>query len=118
MARPRSGSVLALIVALWAGVHGTADAASPERPTVAAGWSLALVESAPRILFRTAGVEAPDGTLYLGSDPMDMPGPPTAPIDSVVAIEDSKVRTFADKLWSVMGLEWADGTLYVVHAPF
>ncbi len=49
---------------------------------------------------------------------MDMPGPPTAPIDSVVAIKDGKVGTFADRLWSVMGLEWADGTLYVVHAPF
>ena len=31
---------------------------------------------------------------------------------------DGKVTTFADRLWSVMGLEWVDGTLYVVHAPF
>ena len=72
----------------------------------------------PRILFPTAIVAAPDGTVYLGQDPMDMPGPPTAPIDSVVAIKDGKVTVFADKLWSVMGLEWIDGTLYVVHAPF
>ena len=36
----------------------------------------------------------------------------------VLAIKDGKVTTFADKLWSVMGLEWVDGTLYVVHAPF
>ena len=35
-----------------------------------------------------------------------------------MAIKDGKVTTFADKLWSVMGLEWVDGTLYVVHAPF
>ncbi len=49
---------------------------------------------------------------------MDMPGPPTSPIDSVVAIKDGKVRTFADRLWSVMGLEWVDGTLFVVHSPF
>ena len=49
---------------------------------------------------------------------MDMPGPPTAPIDSVVTFKDGKVGTFADKLWSVMGLEWVDDTLYVVHAPF
>ena len=47
-----------------------------------------------------------------------MPGPPTKPIDSVVAIKDGKVSVFADKLWGVMGLEWIDGTLYVVHAPF
>ncbi len=61
---------------------------------------------------------APDGTVYLGSDPMDMPGPPTEPIDSVLALKDGKVAVFADKLWSVMGLEWVDGTLYVVHAPY
>ena len=30
----------------------------------------------------------------------------------------ARSRVFADKLWSVMGLEWIDGTLYVVHAPF
>jgi putative heme-binding domain-containing protein len=87
-------------------------------PAVAEGWSIERVAEAPQILFPTAVVAAPDGTLYLGSDPMDMPGPPTAPIDSIVAIKDGKVRTFADKLWSVMGLEWADGTLFVVHAPF
>jgi putative heme-binding domain-containing protein len=87
-------------------------------PAVAAGWSVELVEEAPRILYPTAIVAAPDGALYLGSDPMDMPGPPTAPIDRVVAIRDGRITTFADKLWSVMGLEWSDGTLYVVQAPF
>ena len=70
------------------------------------------------MLFPTAIVAAPDGTVYLGSDPMDMPGPPTEPIDRVLAIKDGKATVFADKLWSVMGLEWVDGTLYVVHAPF
>ena len=38
-----------------------------------------------------------------------MPGPPTKPIDSVVAIKDGKVRVFADGLWAVMGLEWTGG---------
>ena len=47
-----------------------------------------------------------------------MPGPPNKPIDSVVAIKEGKVRTFAEGLWAVMGLEWIDRTLYVVHAPF
>ncbi len=87
-------------------------------PHVADGWSITLVKQAPEILFPTAIVTAPDGTVYLGQDPMDMPGPPTKPSDSVVAIKDGKVRVFADKLWAVMGLEWAEDTLYVVHAPF
>jgi putative heme-binding domain-containing protein len=110
---------LALVVSVFAEAAGGADAASPALlPAVAQGWSIELALEAPKILFPTAIVAAPDGTVYLGSDPMDMPGPPTQPIDRVLAIKDGKVRTFADKLWSVMGLEWIDGTLYVVHAPF
>ena len=87
-------------------------------PVVAEGWSITLALEAPQILFPTAIVAAPDGTVYLGSDPMDMPGPPTEPIDRVLAVKNGKVTVFADKLWSVMGLEWIDQTLYVVHAPF
>ncbi len=92
--------------------------AEDPKPKVADGWTIDLIAQAPAIVFPTAVVVAPDGTIYLGQDPMDMPGPPTEPIDSVVAIKDGKVRTFADKLHAVMGLEWIDGALYVVHAPF
>ncbi len=87
-------------------------------PKVAQGWSIELVTQAPEIAYPTAIVVARDGTVFLGQDPMDMPGPPTEPIDSVVTIRGGKVATFADKLWAVMGLEWLDGTLYVVHAPY
>ena len=97
----------------------SSDAAEPAAlPKVAEGWKISLVAEAPQIVYPTAVVVAPDGTIYLGQDPMDMPGPPTVPADSVVAIKDGKVTVFADKLWSVMGLEWVDDTLYVVHAPF
>jgi len=97
------------------------SSARPEElplPRTASGWKAELVAQAPKMVFPTAIVVAPDGTIFLGQDPMDMPGPPTEPIDSVVAIKDGKVTVFAEKLWSVMGLEWIDGTLYVVHAPF
>jgi putative heme-binding domain-containing protein len=108
----------AIIVLFWAAVPCVAGAAPSRQPAVADGWSIELAAEAPQVLFPTAIVAAPDGTLYLGSDPMDMPGPPTVPIDHVVAIRGGKATTFADKLWSVMGLEWIDGTVYVVHAPF
>ena len=114
----RRSSSLVLIGCLCTAIPCAAGPPAGPLPAVADGWSIERVAEAPGILFPTAIVAAPDGTVYLGSDPMDMPGPPTAPIDSVVAIKDGKVRTFADKLWSVMGLEWVDGTLYVVHAPF
>ena len=113
----RSSQVLSVIM-LFCIEASCAWAAPSELPTVAQGWSIERVAEAPQILYPTAIVAAPDGTLYLGSDPMDMPGPPTAPIDQVLAIRGGKVTTFADNLWSVMGLEWAEGTLYVVHAPY
>jgi putative heme-binding domain-containing protein len=91
---------------------------SPSLPKPAEGWNIELVAQAPRILYPTAIVVAPDGTIYVGQDPMDMPGPPTVPLDSIVAIKDGNVSVFADKLWAVMGLEWVGDTLYVVHAPF
>jgi putative membrane-bound dehydrogenase-like protein len=87
-------------------------------PKVADGWKAELVVEAPKILFPTAVVVAGDGAIYVGQDPMDMPGPPTEPIDSVVRIKGGKASVFAEKLWAVMGLEWAGDTLYVVHAPF
>ncbi len=104
-------------IALLATLSTVAVADDP-LPAAAEGWRIELVTQAPAILFPTAIVAGPDGTIYLGQDPMDMPGPPTAPIDSVVAIRDGKVTPFADELWAVMGLEWADDTLFVVHAPF
>ncbi|MGE3819581.1 MAG: HEAT repeat domain-containing protein [Isosphaeraceae bacterium] len=107
--------VPAVTLSFW----GTNPALAAE-PTlrVATGWKAELVVQAPEILFPTAIVVAPDGTVYLGQDPMDMPGPPTLPIDSVVAIRNGETSVFADKLWAVMGLEWVDDTLYVVHPPF
>ncbi len=114
----RASSVLVVIVLSCSVGPDTSAAAPPGLPAVADGWSIERIAEAPQILFPTAIVAAPDGTLYIGSDPMDMPGPPTTPIDSVLALRGGKVTTFADKLWSVMGLEWIDGTLYVVHAPF
>jgi putative heme-binding domain-containing protein len=112
--------VLALVLvvpALFITARG-ADQPAHSLPTPAPGWSIELAAEAPRVLFPTAIVAAPDGTLYIGSDPMDMTGPPTAPIDRVLSLKGALTTVFADKLWSVMGLEWLDGTLYVVHAPF
>ena len=61
------------------------DDPPPNLPAVAPGWKIELAADARHVLFPTALVAAPDGTLYVGSDPMDMPGPPTQPVDSVLA---------------------------------
>ncbi len=116
-----TGSRLAPVALMLFGLMVTRTDAEdrPPLPRVADGWSIALVEQAPRIAYPTAIVSAPDGTVYLGQDPMNMPGPVNSPVDSVLRVRpDGSTRVFADKLQSVMGLEWVDGTLYVVHAPF
>jgi putative membrane-bound dehydrogenase-like protein len=95
-----------------------ADGPHARLPQVAPGWSIELSAQAPDVLYPTAIAAAPDGTLYIGSDPMDMTGPPTEPIDRVLAVKDGKPTVFAQKLWCVLGLEWSGGTLFVVHAPF
>ncbi|MDR3637524.1 MAG: HEAT repeat domain-containing protein [Isosphaeraceae bacterium] len=111
-------TVLVLALMTTIGIAAPRPAPAADLPQVPEGWKIELVARAPEILFPTAVVEAPDGTLYLGQDPMDMPGPPTEPIDSVLALKAGRLTRFADKLWSVMGLEWVDDTLYVVHAPY
>ena len=110
--------VLAMLILSLITTARGADQLGRSLPAAAQSWSIELVAQSPQIVFPTAIAAAADGTVYLGSDPMDMPGPPTEPIDRVLAIKNGQTTVFADKLWSVMGLEWVDGTLYVVHAPF
>jgi putative membrane-bound dehydrogenase-like protein len=110
--------VLALVVMTLVTASASAGKPGTALPAPSEGWSIELVAQAPQVVFPTAIVAAPDGTIYLGSDPMDMSGPATEPIDRVVAVKNGQVTVFADKLWSVMGLEWIDGIVYVVHAPF
>jgi HEAT repeat protein/glucose/arabinose dehydrogenase len=114
----RTSSTTALLLLSFSFPVQGADESAKTLPAVASGWKIELVADARQVLFPTAIAAAPDGTLYVGSDPMDMPGPPTEPIDRVMAIKDGKSRVFAERLWCVKGLEWVDGTLYVVHAPF
>ena len=79
---------LALAVGFLPGPAGAADAPMPR---VAAGWSIDRIAQAPAIAYPTAVVVGRDGTTYLGQDPMDMPGPATSPIDSVMAIRDGEL---------------------------
>ncbi len=114
----RAGRLLTALTAYLA-MEWRTDGAGPKSvPATADGWSVELVASAPQILYPTAIVAAPDGSVYVGSDLMDMPGPPTVPCDRVIRLKDGRTTVFAEGLWSVMGLEWIDETLYVVHAPF
>ncbi len=116
------GAVLFLGTSNWLCPSVAAEKPAPPLPAVAPGWQIELVAQAPDILYPTAICCAPDGTLFVAQDPMDMPGPVTEPNDSILCIrgegKDRKITTFASGLQAVMGMEYINETLYVVHAPF
>ena len=112
----RWSSPLALIGCLCAATARRGTARRP-LPSAADGWSIERVAERPHPLphRRRRGARR-DGLPRLRPDGHARPAHRAD--RSVVTFKDGKVGSFADKLWSVMGLEWADGTLYVVHAPF
>ncbi len=110
--------ILATVGCMILGLPDPADGQTARPlPTPAPSWKVSLVARAPKIEFPTA-IAVKDGVVYLGSDPMDMPGPSTRPIDKILAVHGDQVAIFADSLWSVMGLEWVEDRLLVVHPPF
>ena len=115
--RARLLPIFALIMAV---LIARSEAGEPEReplPQPAPGWSIELAARAPRICNPTSIVVAADGTIYLGQASMEKSGPAGVRSGSVLAIKDGKSCVFADRLGTVSGLEWIDGTLYVVHPP-
>ncbi len=103
---PLAAMSLAILI-----VHSAAGA-EPERswPQPAAGWSIEPASEIPLAGQPTALAGSPDGTLYVALHRPAQPG-------FVLAIQDGKSRVFADGLGVVSGLEWIDGTLYVLHPP-
>ena len=88
-----------------------------------------LPAAAPRVEDRVGGRRPPGALFHVDRSrarrhglrrlrPDGYAWPPTLPIDRVLAIKDGKARVFAENLWCVKGLEWVDGNLFVVHAPF
>jgi sugar lactone lactonase YvrE len=78
------------------------------------GWTVETVLEAPRLLHPTVVAPAPDGTVYVAEDPMDMEGPVDARLGRVLRIApDGGVSVFLEKLGPVFGLAWHEGRLYV-----
>lgn len=108
---------------------GGAPAPDPEAvpnqaPTLAvpAGFAVDLVAQSPEILWPTALACLDDGTLLVGEDRMDMPGPTDQPLDRLIALHFKPDGTFektvfADKLFAVMGVELVDDAVYVMNMP-
>ena len=92
--------------------------ARADLPKVPEGFKIRLVATVPAVQYPCQVATAPDGSLFVGEDPMDQVGPATKPIDRILLFRDGKDPVvFADKLNAVFGMVWHDGALYVMNMP-
>ena len=114
--RGRRWCVAALIgLLITTGAVGSALAALPKVPD---GFKIRLVAAVPAVQYPCQVATAPDGSLFVGEDPMDQVGPADKPIDRILLFRDGKEPVvFADKLNAIFGMVWHDGALYVMNMP-
>lgn len=103
------------------------DAPKPKEKTkgrlsVAPGFAADLVAEAPEILWPSAVLCLDDGSLLVGEDRCDMPGPAGEAVDRLIALHFRDDGTFtktvfAKDLHAVMGLELVDGDVFVMNMP-
>ncbi len=95
---------------------------STARPKAQPGFQVDLVAEAPAILWPSAILALDDGSILVGEDRMDMPGPTDQPLDRVIRLawdaDGTLTKTaFASGLYAVMGLEQQDGDVFVMNMP-
>lgn len=117
---PALPSALALALSLASPAAGNEGAGA--LPIVPDGFAVDLVAAVPEILWPSAVLALPDGSLLVAEDPMDMPGPTNEPLDRILRFafgEDGSYEktVFASGLNAVFGLEWIDGAVYVMNMP-
>jgi hypothetical protein len=83
-------------------------------PRVPDGFKIRLVAAVPAVQYPSQVATAPDGSLFVGEDPMDQVGPADKPIDRILLFRDGKPQVvFAERLNAIFGMVWYDGALYV-----
>jgi putative membrane-bound dehydrogenase-like protein len=98
---------------------GTTFAAiDPALPKCPPDWKVEVIAQKPLLRYPTVVCAAPDGRVFVGQDPMDMPARGDVPIDSILCFHpDGHVTLFATNLYAVFGLAYVDGKLYVHQCP-
>ena len=103
--------------ALWLGL-GAIPSAAAGLPKVPEGFQVRLVASVPAVQYPSQVATAPDGSLFVGEDPMDQVGPADRPIDRILLFRDGEDPVvFAERLNAIFGMVWHDGDLYVMNMP-
>src|SRR5260370_20599931 len=114
-ARPNRALPVTLACCLAALVASPAAAAMPKVPE---GFEIRLVAAVPAVQYPCQVATAPDGSLFVGEDPMDQVGPADRPIDRILLFRPGKEPVvFAEKLNAIFGMVWHDGALYVMNMP-
>ncbi len=92
--------------------------AHADLPKVPDGFKIRLVAAVPAVQYPSQVATAPDGSLFVGEDPMDQVGPATKPIDRILLFREGKDPVvFAEKLNAIFGMVWHDqSTLRHEHA--
>lgn len=111
-----------MLAACWLASGSLAQEAASPLPKVPEGFAIELLEQAPELRWPSAVHCRADGSLLVGEDPMDMPGPSDEPLDRVLLYrwrdDGSFERTvFASELFAVFGLEEIDGAVFVMNMP-
>jgi putative membrane-bound dehydrogenase-like protein len=91
-------------------------------PIVPPGFAIDLIAQAPEILWPSVVHALSDGSILVGEDRIDMPGPTNQPLDRIIHIAfkpDGTIekKVFADRLFAVFGMEEIDGDVYVMNMP-
>src|SRR3954451_14285667 len=87
-------------------------------PKVPDGFKIRLVAAVPAVHYPCQVATAPDGSLFVGEDPMDQVGPADQPIDRILLFREGKPPVvFAERLNAIFGMVWHDGALYVMNMP-
>lgn len=90
-------------------------------PTVADGFVVEVVAECPELLWPSAVGCLADGSLLVGEDLMDMPGPANVALDRIWKYAfsgDRWTRTlFAQDLNAVFGIQEIDGKVFVMNMP-
>ena len=111
--RWRAAAIAAVCVA-----NALAQSVRAQLPKVPEGFKIRLVAAVPAVQYPCQVATAPDGSLFVGEDPMDQIGPATEPIDRILLFRDGKEPVvFAEKLNAIFGMVWHDGALYVMNMP-
>ena len=110
--------VLAPALGWWALLTLASTRLAADSPKVPDGFAIRLVAAVPAVEYPCQVATAPNGSLFVGEDPMDQVGPADKPIDRILLFRDGKDPiVFADKLNAIFGMVYRDGSLYVMNMP-